>query len=70
MRNFAEGKGRILCKMNWIQTVVLAIMTGLVWFQVCDSFPHPNYTWSNLSYKLILNLFMAFIHRFQERKST
>lgn len=32
-RNFIEAKHRMLSKLNWIQTVALAIIAGLIWFQ-------------------------------------
>lgn len=32
-RNFIEAKHRMLSKLNWLQTVVLAIIAGLIWFR-------------------------------------
>ncbi|KAI2808521.1 hypothetical protein BLOT_006466 [Blomia tropicalis] len=32
-RNFIEAKHRMLSKLNWIQTVALAIIAGLIWFR-------------------------------------
>lgn len=33
-RNFIEAKHRMLSKLNWIQTIFLAIIAGLIWFQI------------------------------------
>lgn len=33
-RNFYESRGRLLSKLNWIQTIGLGLITGLLWFQI------------------------------------
>lgn len=33
-RNFIDGKARMLSKLNWVQTVGLALIAGAIWFQV------------------------------------
>lgn len=33
-RNFIESKHRMLSKLNWIQTVILGIIVGFIWFQI------------------------------------
>lgn len=33
-RNFIESKHKMLSKLNWIQTIVLGFISGLIWFQI------------------------------------
>lgn len=33
-RNFIDGKARMLSKLNWVQTIGLALIAGAIWFQI------------------------------------
>jgi hypothetical protein len=43
-RNFCEARGRLLCKLNWLQTCGLALLAGLLWYRL----PRTEHTLSDI----------------------